>query len=172
MIAKTTVVALVALLSGCRDSEPAVEPGVGEVRATILSNAPPAPCAPSDASATDGSTFVPGRFPQLSLRPLTADELRTLRCSDLYRMRDEVLARHGYRFKTREAQDRFAAEPWYKPIHDKMNKELLNPVEQSNLALLATVEQARACAVRGRKCAVDDDCSEGWQCERGRCSGL
>ena len=59
-------------------------------------------------------------------------------------LRNEILARHGWRFQSKDLQEHFGKQAWYKPVAD--NKTItLGLIETTNLQLLKTEE------------AVDDD---------------
>ena len=54
-------------------------------------------------------------------------------------MRNTILARHGYRFESKELQGFFNAQEWYKP--GKSNKNIkLSIIEQTNLELIKSEE--------------------------------
>lgn len=58
-----------------------------------------------------------------------------LSLDDLQYMRQEIYARHGYVFKEKEWQARFAKEPWYQ-ANEAVTKDMLSPVEQYNVQFL------------------------------------
>lgn len=53
-------------------------------------------------------------------------------------MRNEILARHGQVFKSKDLRDYFASKPWYKPAPGKKIK--LNIIEQTNVELIKSEE--------------------------------
>jgi hypothetical protein len=54
-------------------------------------------------------------------------------------MRNEILARHGYRFESKELQELFEPMPWYKPCKD--NKAIrLNIIERTNIEMIKSEE--------------------------------
>lgn len=53
--------------------------------------------------------------------------------------RNEILARHGYRFQTKEMKDYFAQQPWYKPGNDN-NAIRLSIIEKTNIELIKSQE--------------------------------
>lgn len=57
-------------------------------------------------------------------------------------LRNEILARRGYRFKDRNWQKLFSEKPWYKP-NDRFSMSLLNDIEKKNLDFLARYEKKR-----------------------------
>ena len=54
-------------------------------------------------------------------------------------MRNTILARHGYRFKSKDLQDYFGNEPWYKPAASNDDIKL-SFVEQLNVELIKQME--------------------------------
>ena len=54
-------------------------------------------------------------------------------------MRNEILARHGWRFQSQDLKDHFAAQPWYRPVADN-NSIKLSVIEQANLQLIKSEE--------------------------------
>lgn len=59
------------------------------------------------------------------------DELRLLR--------NEILARHGWHFQSKDLQDHFAKQAWYKPVKDN-NTIQLSEVERTNLEMIKSEE--------------------------------
>lgn len=54
-------------------------------------------------------------------------------------LRNEILARHGWRFQSKDLEEHFGKQPWYKPVAD--NKTItLGRIETTNLQLLKTEE--------------------------------
>ncbi len=87
---------------------------------------------------------IPGDFPEASLRDLTDDDLRDLTAEELRLMRNEILARHGYRFSDPELAAHFGAQPWYRPT-DGNAEDRLTAVERRNIERIRKAEkQARA----------------------------
>lgn len=54
-------------------------------------------------------------------------------------MRNEILARHGYVFQSKDLRDYFSKKWWYKPVADN-NSIKLNIVEQTNVQLIKSEE--------------------------------
>lgn len=86
---------------------------------------------------------VPWVFPDSHQRPLNIEEVRGLPSGVLWRARNEIYVRHGYRFPNPEGQ-RFAAEfgSAYRPLTDSVEQiqARLNPFEIANLRLIADYE--------------------------------
>ncbi len=62
---------------------------------------------------------------------------------ELRLMRNEILARHGYNFQSKDLKDYFNQKSWYKPA--KSNSGIkLNIIEQTNVELIKTIENIKA----------------------------
>jgi hypothetical protein len=78
----------------------------------------------------------------LSTRLLTPADVRGLRPDDARRLRNEIYARHGRRFRDPMLQRYFASFSWYKPS-DGFRESQLNETERLNAALISQYEQGR-----------------------------
>ena len=58
---------------------------------------------------------------------------------DLRLMRNEILARHGWRFQSKDLRDYFGRQSWYKPVANN-NTIKLNIIEQTNIQLMKSEE--------------------------------
>lgn len=83
-----------------------------------------------------------GRFPftshiLLNAQPLGKYDKKTLRI-----MRNEILARHGYRFQSKDLQEYFGKQSWYKPAasNDQVKPTFL---EQLNIDLIKSAENSK-----------------------------
>lgn len=88
---------------------------------------------------------VPGLFPEMSERRVSASELNGLSKSALWVMRNEVYARHGRPFSNSTVRRYFNAQPWYSvdpsyrvPADDVSR---LSSTEKLNVALVAKYEK-------------------------------
>ena len=54
-------------------------------------------------------------------------------------MRNEILARHGWKFQSQDLRDHFETQPWYHPVANN-NSIKLNIIEQTNVQLLKSEE--------------------------------
>ncbi len=73
---------------------------------------------------------------------LNDGQFRRLKKSTLRIMRNEILARHGYRFQSKDLQDYFSKRAWYKPAAS--NDEVEQPFETEMLNLeLIKAEEAK-----------------------------
>lgn len=58
---------------------------------------------------------------------------------ELRLMRNEILARHGYNFQSKDLKDYFSQKSWYKPA--KSNSSIkLNIIEETNVQLIKSIE--------------------------------
>lgn len=62
--------------------------------------------------------------------------------TELRLMRNEILARHGYRFKSKDLQEWFGNQFWYKPGNNN-DAIKLNVIEQVNIELIKSEEADR-----------------------------
>ena len=58
---------------------------------------------------------------------------------ELRLLRNEILARHGWKFQSKDLQDYFGSKSWYKPVANN-NSIKLNIIEQTNVQLLKSEE--------------------------------
>ena len=58
---------------------------------------------------------------------------------DLRLMRNEILARHGWKFQSKDLQDHFGKQSWYHPVADN-NTIKLSIIEQTNVQLIKSEE--------------------------------
>ena len=65
------------------------------------------------------------------LSRFSKDELRL--------MRNEILARHGWKFQSKDLQEYFGKQSWYKPVANN-NTIKLNIIEQTNVQLINTIK--------------------------------
>lgn len=83
-----------------------------------------------------------GRFSFASSILLDRYTLRQYNRLLLRYMRNEVLARHGYRFQSKELNDYFSSQSWYKPAED--NSEIqLTFLEELNVATIKYAESEK-----------------------------
>ncbi len=78
---------------------------------------------------------VPGVYPIASERDLTYDDIAGLSKQELRIMRNEIYARYGYIFKSKDLREYFSDQPWYSPIsRDVSNK--LTEIEVRNVEFI------------------------------------
>ncbi|MCS7080810.1 MAG: protein kinase [Chloracidobacterium sp.] len=102
---------------------------------------PSGPPRRSQEASSPNPEDVPGDFPEASLRDLTDDDLRNLTREELRLMRNEILARHGYRFSDPELAEHFNAKPWYRPTGNDVGDKL-TPLEKRNIERIRQAEKA------------------------------
>ena len=76
-----------------------------------------------------------GRFFYASNMLLNDKWFRRFDKQTLRVLRNAILARHGYRFQSKDLQDYFKSEPWYKPAASNNNIKL-SFIEQLNIELI------------------------------------
>lgn len=54
-------------------------------------------------------------------------------------MRNEILARHGWKFQSKDLKDHFGSQPWYQPVADNSSIKL-SIIEMTNIQLLKSEE--------------------------------
>ena len=86
-----------------------------------------------------GDCSFPGRYPDASMRLLTESDLYGLSKWELKIMRNEILARYGYIFKTEAMQDYFSQQSWYEGRYSEVN-EMLTDLEWENIKLIKRFE--------------------------------
>lgn len=75
----------------------------------------------------------------LSIALLNATYLSNIDRSELRLMRNEILARHGYRFMSKDLREYFGGKSWYKPCANN-NSIRLSVIEQTNVELIKSQE--------------------------------
>ena len=80
-----------------------------------------------------------GRFFYASTTLLNDHQFRFFDKSTLRIMRNAILARHGYRFQSKDFQEYFTNEPWYKPAASNDGIRL-SFIEQLNIELIKQME--------------------------------
>jgi hypothetical protein len=81
-----------------------------------------------------------GGNPNASARLLKADDVNNLLKEELRYMRNEIYARHGYSFKSKEVRLMFDALDWYMPISTDVRKNLTS-IEVKNEKLIKNFEK-------------------------------
>ena len=80
-----------------------------------------------------------GKFQEASDRVLTAADIAGLSQFDLKIMRNEIYARHGYIFKTKDMKAYFNGQSWYTPSYDNVIS-FLSETEKKNIELIKRYE--------------------------------
>ena len=81
-----------------------------------------------------------GRFDYATNTLLTCKHFRHYKKSTLRIMRNSIMARNGYKFSSKDLQDYFSKEPWYKPAASNDNIKL-SFIEQLNVELIKAEEE-------------------------------
>jgi hypothetical protein len=88
---------------------------------------------------TDYSNYQPGSYPEASTRYLTYNDLKNKSRWQLKIMRNEIYARHGFIFQTREMKNYFNNQSWYNPVYNNVS-HMLTSIEKSNIAYIKKFE--------------------------------
>ena len=84
-----------------------------------------------------GANYNVGSWPETSQRYLDPSELYGMSAWEKKIMRNEIYARHGYIFQTRDMIEYFNAQPWYTP---RTRNVRLSEIETYNVQLIKSVE--------------------------------
>jgi hypothetical protein len=77
---------------------------------------------------------------ELNVRLMTKADVQDLNAAELRILRNEIYARHGYKFKSSDLQRHFSAKPWYKSQYDDVSY-MLNRIEKQNVQLISEFEK-------------------------------
>ena len=80
-----------------------------------------------------------GSYPQASERDLDDSELTDMTERELKIMRNEIFARHGYIFKTKDMKNYFSAQSWYRPMYSNVTNRI-TIIEKKNIDLIKSFE--------------------------------
>ncbi|MFN5912047.1 MAG: YARHG domain-containing protein [Bacteroidota bacterium] len=94
---------------------------------------------PAKNNSFSGPAYGYGFYPEASSRQLSPEELSSMTRRELKIMRNEIFARHGYIFKTRDMIDHFSDQPWYEPTYNDVTG-MLSKIEKANIALIKSFE--------------------------------
>lgn len=81
------------------------------------------------------SQELQGRFTIASERKLDTKDIENLTAKELYIMRNEISARHGYKFNTFGTTSYFNKQSWYRPIYSNVDS-MLTDIEKYNINFL------------------------------------
>ncbi len=140
---------IVALGIYATEAEANVAASLAKEKGISVYTKPSGPPRQPEAASPDAPDpdDIPGDFPEASLRDLTDDDLRDLTAEELRLMRNEILARHGYRFSDPELAAHFGAQPWYRPT-DGNAEDKLTAVERRNIERIRKAEEQTRAAER------------------------
>lgn len=99
--------------------------------------ATPTPAPAPRKNYGGGANYNVGSWPETSQRYLDPSELYGMSAWEKKIMRNEIYARHGYIFQTRDMIEYFNAQPWYTP---RTRNVRLSEIETYNVQLIKSVE--------------------------------
>jgi pSer/pThr/pTyr-binding forkhead associated (FHA) protein len=102
--------------------------------------------SPSIAQPSIGPASGPWLFPDSSSRYLSATDLSSLSSADLWRARNEIFARKGYKFSTpRGIAFAQTLGNYYRGVDDDQGRVFnnMNQYERANLTLIRAIEKGR-----------------------------
>ena len=79
------------------------------------------------------------KYPEASNRYLTSEDLTGKSLWELKVMRNEIFARHGYKFKSEEMRKYFDKQKWYEPKYDDVTSKLTE-IENANIKIIKQYE--------------------------------
>jgi len=82
-------------------------------------------------------------FSWLSKRQVTEADLFDKNALELDVLRNSIFARYGRRFRSKELQNFFSSQSWYRPIYSPQSfpDDLLTPLEQKNVAYILEYQE-------------------------------
>lgn len=92
-----------------------------------------------DLSINEREIIKPGKYPEVSLTRLGYNELHNKTPQELKLMRNEVMARYGYRFNNPELNAYFSKQPWYQP-NARNDGIQISELEEDNISMIAVFE--------------------------------
>jgi len=78
----------------------------------------------------------------LSQQLLTEEDLSSLSQQELKLMRNEIFARHGYIFNSKDLQEYFSKQSWYRPQYTDVSDKL-NAIERQNISFIKKYEDEK-----------------------------
>lgn len=95
-----------------------------------------------DRSSESTKTDIPGKYPISSKEKLNIDDLKNYSLDNLKIMRNEIFARHGYKFREGGDMDEyFRAQSWYQPRFDNVYR-FLTEIELENIDTIKQAENS------------------------------
>ena len=91
----------------------------------------------SEVVAEVGSAQPYGDYPFTSLRKVTDDDLVYKSSRELRIMRNEIFARHGYIFDSKDMRKHFMSKNWYRPTSKNV---ILSDIEKYNVEFIKRYE--------------------------------
>ena len=88
----------------------------------------------------NATASIDRKYPQSSARILSFSELKELSYDEISRMKNEILAEHGYIFANKVIQKQFDKEDWYEAKYSNV-EAYLTKIEKINIAKLQKLER-------------------------------
>ena len=95
----------------------------------------------------DGTVVGPNDYimPAASERTLSESDIARLTLKGICYLKNELYAKHGRKFTTRQLQEYFSSKPWYQGIYEPVQDDstvvgLMNAAERANIELLDAAE--------------------------------
>ncbi len=85
---------------------------------------------------------IEGDYPQASERLLTDDDVAGLSKKELRLMRNEIFARYGRYFKSKDLHNHFMSKRWYAPMFRNVDK-FMTQIELDNVKFISAVENRK-----------------------------
>lgn len=92
-----------------------------------------------DCSKLNFDVELPGDYPFASSKKLTKNELTKFSKEELRKIRNEIFARYGYRFTSKELKLHFEGKAWYKPKLENVDR-YLTAIEKENIETIKKLE--------------------------------
>jgi len=83
--------------------------------------------------------MIDGNFSIASMKELTTTDLKKYTSKELKLMRNEIFARYGYKFKSKDLIEYFNSKGWYKPQKNNVDIYLTN-LEKKNINFIKKLE--------------------------------
>ena len=122
-----------------KTSEPAASP---------VTTAPPAPTTPPVSSTRSEVNTNPGNNEYMyasNIKVLSQSDLSSLTQAETRLLLNEIYARHGYIFQTREYSDYFSRKAWYTPRYTSQSdaEAQFNSIEMQNKNIISNYEKSK-----------------------------
>ncbi|RVU91711.1 YARHG domain-containing protein [Flavobacterium columnare] len=76
-----------------------------------------------------------GKYPEASERELIFSELQKFTAAEIRIIKNEIFARHGYIFKSKDLATYFGKQKWYKPLYKDVTSKLTK-IERRNISFI------------------------------------
>lgn len=120
-----------------------IENDIATVKEEIITfedtKAEPTPEVNSESNASRENAISDGLYHITSTRLLTTEDIKGLSKAELRIARNEIFARHGYIFKSKDMAEYFGQFEWYHPTSSNVTSEL-SKIETKNVSFLKAYE--------------------------------